>query len=161
MCQEWIKKNKIIVVILILVILVLFLYKNEENYDPSGYNFNIKRGKRDKLLIYNSNIERSRLDNVLITNSKCQGLELRDEDIYSKSLGSINGLSVENGRIDFGNGKFQFDIDNNLLSINIPNRSSIDLTNKDSRIILGTQTLTEDKLRFLNELYEKNTSAKN
>jgi len=160
MFLETIKRNKIIIVVILLVVVLVLLYKKEENYDPSGYNFNIEREKRDKLLIKNSNIENSILNNVLITNAKCQGLELSDEDIYSKSLQSISGLNVEKGRIDFGNGKFQIDLDNNLLSINIPNRSSIDLTNSNSRITLGNQVLTETDIKFIKDLQTKQSENK-
>lgn len=166
MCEEWIKKNKIFVVIGILVIILIFLYKKEENYDASGYNFNIEREHKEKIEIKNSDIINSRLDNILITNAKCLGLDLTGEDIYAQSITSKNGLNVEDGDIKFSkkNGNISEDIftilnnsDNQSLFINMNNRSEIKLLNKDSRIILGEQVLTEDTIRFINELKNKST----
>jgi hypothetical protein len=183
MCQEWIKKNKIIIAIVILIIVVFFLYKKEENYnpsgydydpsgydyDPSGYDFNTVRTEQNKILINNSNIEDSRLDNVLIENSLIRNTNLNNINLNGSLLQTCTLESPEligttiskDFRIE---GELKFDdnvLSSKMIIIKNSEPSLIELTNSRSRITLGEQILTEDKLRFLNELYEKNNSAKN
>jgi len=164
MCNEWMKRNKL-VMILIFIIVVVFLFKKSEKFDEKEIKFNInnlttKDGKSDELKNYrltNTQIINSNLDNALINNAKLnnvkiQGLTAEDVELTGNTTAKylrVNGDLKVGDRIVFGE---------NSLVISMPQSSSIILNDSNSRITIGTQTLTEETLKFLNELKDKSVA---
>lgn len=167
MCEEWIRKNKVILAIVLLAIVLIFLYKKSENFDEKDLKFDASklrklRGEPYQFKNYwfsNTKVSDALIDNALINNAKLNNVKLGGSILEDAELNGntmMKDVSVD-GNLRIGDNIL---IGKNALSMNIPESSSINLSNENSRISIGGYTLTGNDIKFLKDLQTKESENK-
>jgi len=162
MCEEWIRKNKVLIGIVLLVIVFIFLFKKSENFDEKDLKFDASKLRKKEIensRFTNIKITDAFIENVLINNAKLNNAKLQMSTLEDAEL---NGNTMmKDVRVD-GNLRMGDNIliGQNALALTMPESSSINLSNEDSRISIGGYTLTANDIKFLKDLQTKESETK-
>jgi hypothetical protein len=154
MCEEWIKKNKVILGLVLLIIVFVFLYKKSENFDEKDLKFDASklrklRGQPYEFKNYwfsNTKVSDTLIDNALIKNAKLNNVKLQTSIFEDAEL--TGNTMMKDATID-GTLRAGNDV------LKVQNKSLLINADENSSIAIGGQTLRADTIKFINELKNK------
>ena len=129
-------------------------------------NENLIKNNQNNISLDNIKLSNAQINNVLLSAAQINGptiLNAQCKDTELEGNTSLKNTNIE-GNLTINQGNFRIGdnilIGENALSINIPESSSINLTNSDSRITLGNQVLTANDIKFIKDLQTKESENK-